>query len=245
MSVSVVTGGSRGIGRAIALAFADAGSDIIAIARDATRLDELGEQVRARGGDFLGLSIDLEDTDGPLRAAHAAWEWRGDVSTLINAAGLLIRSPNGSVDLANEWDRTSALNVRAPLVLMDSLGGLMAENNGGSIVNVASLAGEVVTRAPAPYQATKAGLIQLTRYYAVRLAPSVRVNAVGPGYVRTDLTALWLATDDNERWTRDHTLLDRVGVPADIVGPVVFLASEAASYITGQHLLVDGGWSVV
>lgn len=244
MSVAVVTGGSRGIGRAIAVAMADDGSDIVAVARDASRLDEVGDEIRAAGRQFFGLALDLEEPDGPSRAADAAWRWQGEVSSLINAAGLLIRAGDGASDLVHEWNRTSALNVRAPLILMESLGSLMVEKGRGSIVNIASLAGQVVTRAPAPYQASKAGLIQLTRHYALQLAPAVRVNAVGPGYVRTDLTASWLATGDNERWTRDHTPLGRIGVPADIVGPVVFLASERAAYITGQHLLVDGGWSV-
>jgi 2-deoxy-D-gluconate 3-dehydrogenase len=125
---------------------------------------------------------------------------------------------------------------------MEVVGHRMAETGAGSIVNVTSIAGEVVTGAPAPYQASKAGLIQLTRYYARRLAPNVRVNAVGPGYVRTDLSADWLNVEENEQWVIDRTMLGRVGQPSDIVGAVLFLASDAARYITGQHLRVDGGW---
>ena len=94
-----------------------------------------------------------------------------------------------------------------------------------------------------PYRATKAGLIQLTRYYAAKLAPRVRVNAVGPGYVRTDPSRDWLAVPENEAWVESRTPMGRIATPEDVAGPVAFLVSDDAAYITGQHL-VDGGWSI-
>lgn len=241
--VAVVTGASRGIGRAVALALAREGADIVAVARDAGALHQLTEEVTGTGRRCLGVAADLSSPDGPGAASEKAWAWQGGVSILINAAGTLIRKPEAVLDVA-EWDLTFALNVRAPFLLMQHLGTRMYENGGGCVVNVASLAGEAVTGAPAPYQGSKAALIQLTRFFAVRLAPRVRVNAVGPGYVRTDLTKEWLAVPENEKWVESRTPLARVAVTDEIAGPVVFLASDAAAYITGQHLLVDGGWSV-
>lgn len=244
MSVAVVTGASRGIGRAISFALAAEGFDIVAVARDRVALDEVSAVVQESGRRCLPVALDLGAADGPLTAARRAWDWSGEVIVVVNAAGLLVREPEASTDVS-AWDRTIALNVRAPQTLMEVLGRQMFDRGHGAIVNVASLAGEIVTRAPAAYQASKAALIQLTRFYAVQLAPKVRVNAVGPGYVRTDLNRAWLGVPENEEWVRSKTPLGRVGVPEDIVGPVVFLATDRSSYITGQHLLIDGGWSLV
>lgn len=175
--------------------------------------------------------------------AEVAWGWQGRVAVLVNAAGLLIRKSEAETD-TSDWDRTFAVNARAPFVLTQRIGTWMREARGGSIVNVASIAGQIVTGAPAPYQASKAALIQLTRFFANRFAPYVRVNAVGPGYVQTELSQEWLAEPANKQWAEAHTPLGRIAVPDDIAGAVTFLASERAAYITGQHLLVDGGWSV-
>lgn len=133
-----------------------------------------------------------------------AWEWQNGVAVLVNAAGLLVRKAEAEAD-ATDWDRTFAVNVRAPYVLMQRLGTMMREAGTGSVVNITSIAGQIVTGAPAPYQASKAALIQLTRFFAARLAPQVRVNAVGPGYVRTELSQDWLAEPANERWAEAHT----------------------------------------
>jgi NAD(P)-dependent dehydrogenase (short-subunit alcohol dehydrogenase family) len=119
----------------------------------------------------------------------------------------------------------------------------MLAGDGGTVVTIASLAGEVVTRASVVYQASKAALIQMTRALAVRWAPSIRVNAVGPGYIRTSLNGEWLDEEENRRYVLERTPMGRVGAPEDVIGAVLFLASDASAYVTGQHLLVDGGWS--
>jgi NAD(P)-dependent dehydrogenase (short-subunit alcohol dehydrogenase family) len=243
MPVALVTGASRGIGRAVALRLAAGGSDILGVARDAGSLSSLAAEVAQRGGEFLPIAADLTDPAAVREASEAAWSWRGKVDALVNAAGMLIRKPEGEISDV-EWDLTLALNVRAPFLLLEDLGRRMYEAGAGSVVNVASIAGERVTGAPAPYQLSKAALIQLTRFYAARLAPRVRVNAVGPGYVRTHLSEDWLADPANEEWVESRTPLGRIATPDDIAGPVAFLLSEDASYVTGQHLLVDGGWSV-
>jgi NAD(P)-dependent dehydrogenase (short-subunit alcohol dehydrogenase family) len=242
--VALVTGASRGIGRAIALKLASDGADIVAVARAGGAVSSLGAAVRSIGVDCLPIGADLTDPAQASAVVQSAWEWRRDgVNILVNAAGMLIRKPEGEVT-AEEWDLTFALNVRAPFLLIKEIGPLMYESGNGAIVSVASIAGERVTGAPAPYQASKAALIQLTRYFANRLAPRVRVNAVGPGYVRTDLSRDWLAVPENAAWVESRTPLGRIATPEDVAGPVAFLASNEAAYITGQHLLVDGGWSI-
>jgi len=240
--VAVVSGASRGIGRAIALAFADAGSDVVGVARTAGALDAVGEEVRARGRDFLSVPADLADVGAVSRAAANAWAWKGRVDALVNSAGAIVRKEVLDVG-PDDWDALFAVNVRAAFFLTQALARRMLERGEGAVVNVASVAGEVATGASAPYSASKAALVALTRVLAVRLAPAIRVNAVGPAYVRTDLNSDWLDEDGNLSWVLERTPLGRVGQPSDVAGAVVFLCSPAASYITGQHLLVDGGWT--
>ena len=239
---ALVTGASRGIGRAIAVGLAKAGADILGLSRSPKELATLGQEVERLGRQFRPLAVDLKDVSAIASMVEEAWGWRGRIDVLINAAGIIIRTNPPDVE-PEDWDLLMAVNLRAPFFLSQEIGRRMVAAQGGSIVNIASLAGEVVTGAPLAYQASKAALIHLTRGLAATFGPFVRVNAVGPGYIRTSLNEDWLNHEANTRYVEEHTSLKRVGAPEDIVGAVVFLASPAAAYITGQHLRVDGGWS--
>jgi NAD(P)-dependent dehydrogenase (short-subunit alcohol dehydrogenase family) len=241
-AIALVTGASRGLGRAIALGLAGAGADVVGVARDGAALDALGGEVAGLGRAFLAVPVDLAAEAGPREVAERAWAWRGRVDVLVNAAGRIVRSevPDVSVE---QWDAQFALNVRAPFFLTQAVGGRMLAAGGGAVVNVASVAAEVTTGAPTAYASSKAALVQMTRVLAVRWAPTVRVNAVGPSYVRTALNEAWLDEPANRDFVLGRTPLGRVGETGDVVGAAVFLASPAASYVTGQHLLVDGGWT--
>jgi NAD(P)-dependent dehydrogenase (short-subunit alcohol dehydrogenase family) len=241
-SVAVVSGASRGIGKAIGLAMAAAGADVVGIARSAEGLAKVGAEVAELGREFLAVPADLSDVDSIRSAAERACAWKGAVTTLVNAGGTIVRREVLEVTPA-DWDEVFDVNVRGTFFLTQAIARQMLENGGGAVVNIASVAAEVTTGASAPYSASKAALVQLTRVLAIRLAPSVRVNAVGPAYIRTELNAEWLEKDLNRQWVVERTPLGRVGEPGDVTGAVVFLASPAASYITGQHLLVDGGWT--
>ena len=238
----LVSGASRGIGRAIALGLADAGCDVVGVARSLDALEALGEEVATTGRSFLPLELDLAEVGSIAGAVDRAWAWRGGLDALVNVAGLIIRT--GPLEVTpEEWDSVFAVNVRGTFFLTQAVGARMLEGDGGSIVTVTSLAGEVVTRAAISYQTSKAALIQLTRALAVHWAPKVRVNAVAPGYIRTDLNAAWLEDAENRAYVVGRAPLARVGEPEDVVGAVRFLASPAAAYVTGQNLRVDGGWS--
>ena len=240
---ALVSGASRGIGRAIALGLVDAGCDVAGLARSGDALAELGREVEARGRSFLPVELDLADVGSIAAGAERAWSWRGGVDVLVNAAGQIIRT--GPLDVTPaEWDQVFDVNVRGTYFLTQAVGERMLAADGGSVVTVTSLAGEVVTRAAVSYQASKAALIQTTRALAVHWAPKVRVNAVAPGYVRTDLNRAWLEDEENLGYVLGKTPLGRVGEPPDVVGVVTFLASPAAAYVTGQNVRVDGGWSV-
>jgi gluconate 5-dehydrogenase len=185
---------------------------------------------------------DVTEVERLPEVTAAAWAWRDGLDVLVNGAGIIVRTEPPEIT-PEAWDRTFAVNVRGAYFLTQEVGSRMLAGRGGSIVNVASLAGERVTGAAIPYQASKAALIQLTRALAVRWAPRVRVNAVGPGYIRTSLNAAWLDDPGNRAYVEGHTPLGRLGQVEDVTGAVVFLASPAAAYITGQHLRIDGGWS--
>ena len=240
---ALVTGASRGIGRAIALGLSHAGCDVVGLARSGDALVQLGAEVEAAGRSFLAVEHDLAQVDGIDAAAERAWEWQGGLDVLVNAAGIIIRTGPLEVTPA-EWDETFGVNVRGTFFLTQAVGRRMLEADGGSVVTVTSLAGEIVTKASLSYQSSKAALIQMTRALAVHWAPTVRVNAVAPGYVRTDLNTAWLEQPENRDYVLGNTPLGRVGQPTDVVGCVRFLASPAAGYVTGQNLRVDGGWSV-
>jgi len=239
---ALVTGASRGIGRAIALDLAQAGCDVVGIARSGAALAALGSEIEATGRRFLAVELDVASPADIPAAVARAWDWQDGLDVLVNVAGVIIRTAPLEVT-PDEWDATFSVNVRGTYFVTQAVGRRMLAADGGSIVTVTSLAGERVTQASVSYQASKAALIQLTRALAVHWAPTVRVNAVAPGYVRTDLNAEWLAEEANSGYVLGKTPLGRVGLPEDVAGAVRFLASPASSYVTGQNLRVDGGWS--
>ena len=240
---ALVTGAGRGIGRAVACALAEAGADVIGTSRTAADLSSLGEELGALGPSFLPLAADLSEVAQIPDYVEQAWAWKGAIDIVVNAAGTIVRvePPDLTPD---QWSTVFDLNARGTFFVTQEVGRRMLEGGSGSIVMISSIAGEIVTRASVVYQASKASVIQMTRALAVRWAPSVRVNAVGPGYIRTALNSEWLDREENRAYVEEHTPMGRVGTPEDVIGAVLFLASNASGYITGQHLRVDGGWSV-
>lgn len=239
---ALVTGASRGIGRAAALALAAAGAEVVTLARTEDALEDLRREIESTGGVCHAVPADLTDGEALDGMVADLWSRHDGIDVLVNTAGMIIRAEPPEVT-PDQFDQVFDLNVRATFFLTQAVGSRMFERGAGSVVTVASVAAEVVTRAPVIYQASKAALVQMTRGLAVRWGPHVRVNAVGPGYVATELTEKWLSDPDNRGWVESHTALARVGEVEDIAGVVAFLASPLASYITGQHLIVDGGWS--
>lgn len=240
--VAMVSGASRGIGRGVAVALASAGAEVVVVARSEDALENLQQEIQSIGGACHLVATDLTRTDALDGLVHEVWSSHGGIDVLVNTAGMIIRSEPPGVT-AEQFDQVFDLNVRATFFLTQAVGSRMYERGQGSVVSVTSVSAEVVTRAPVIYQSSKAALVQMTRSLAVRWGPRVRVNAVGPGYIATELTEKWLSDPDNRRWVESHTALARVGEVADIAGVVAFLASPLAAYITGQHLIVDGGWS--
>jgi NAD(P)-dependent dehydrogenase (short-subunit alcohol dehydrogenase family) len=241
--VAVVTGGSSGIGRAIAGALAHAGARVVVVAREERRLDETVRELRAAGRAAVAISADVGDRDALARAADAAAGEFGEPDILVNSAGINLRPPMDSLTMA-DWDQTIAVNLSAPFALGQRFGPRMAERGWGRIINIAS---QQATRAfgnSGAYGASKGGLVSLTRSQSEAWAAhGVCCNAISPGFVLTPLTAEVGLDPAQSAALAARTMTGRNGQAADFEGVAVFLASRASDYVTGQVIFVDGGFS--
>ncbi len=241
-STSLVAGASRGIGRSVALGLASAGASVIGLARSVDALEHLGEEIRASGGEFLPLVADIADLDTTEKTVETAWRWKGSLDSLINAAGQTNRS--SALDISpEEWDNLFDVNLRGAFFLTREVGRRMLDGEGGSIVSIASLSGVVSDGAQVAYSASKAGMIHMSSVLADQWAPKVRLNCVSPAWVETDMTRDFLANPDNRSAILQQTPMGRLARPEEMVGAVLFLVSDMSSYMTGQNLILDGGWT--
>ena len=235
---ALVTGASRGIGAGIAAALDQAGARVALTARDRGALDEVASGL---GHDPVVIPADLADPDGPAAAAGDALDALGAVDILVNNAAAAARLPTVDLDAAL-IDQLHAVNVRAPLLLIAALLPAMLELGAGSIINLSSVSGIVGTPRRAAYAATKGAVDAFTRSLAMELGPSgIRVNSVAPGVVDTDLWARNKAIPGVVEQIEAQTPLRRWSTPDDIAGVVVFLASDAARFVTGETICADGG----
>ncbi|HXH93452.1 MAG TPA: 2-dehydro-3-deoxy-D-gluconate 5-dehydrogenase KduD [Thermoanaerobaculia bacterium] len=239
--VAIVTGASRGLGAAMALALAEAGADMALVARG--DLSESQGNIERLGRRSIAINADLEDRAAPEAILDATQRAFGRADILVNNAGIIRRA--ALLDYTDEdWDAVIEVNLRSAFALSRAFArALVARNSGGKIINIASMLSFQGGVRVAAYTAAKSGLLGLTRAMANELAPlGINVNAIAPGYMATDNTQ---ALRDDP--TRSREILARIpagrwGAPDDLKGAVVFLASPAAAYVHGTTLAVDGGW---
>jgi 2-deoxy-D-gluconate 3-dehydrogenase len=244
--IALVTGASRGIGRAIAETYADAGADVALLARDAATLGEVAAVVEAAGRRALVLPCDVTDVEAVGAAVARTVEELGRVDVLVNNAG----GNSFSMPLAgmrfSGWEKTMRLNLDSVVHVTQAVLPGMVERRSGVVVNVSSVAGLQGAPLMSHYGAAKAALISLTQSLALETAwAGLRVNALVPGWIETDLTGFLRASDDAEAAALARVPMARWGTVAEIAEPALFLASDASSFMTGQVLVVDGGLSAM
>ena len=241
--VALVTGASSGIGREIAHALAEAGADVVLVARRETELAATQRALESEGRRAAVVAADLARRDQLRAAAASAASPFGAPDILVNAAGVNFRKPMLDVTDA-DWDATMAINLDAPFFLSQALAPAMIAKGWGRIINIASLQSQRAFPGCAPYGASKGGIAQLTRAQAEAWSRyGVNTNAIAPGFFPTALTAA--VVSDPVRWEKmaASTFVGRNGELQDLRGTAVFLASRASDYITGQTIFVDGGFS--
>ncbi len=238
--VALVTGASRGLGREVALAFADAGAKVVVNSRHLEACEETVAEIEARGRQARAVAANVGRWDEAEHLAKTAHEAFGRIDVLVNNAGMSL--PYRHVGEVTEamWDKVVGLNLKGPFRLTALVGTHMVEAGGGSIINVSSTGSIRPNAAILPYAAAKAGLNALTVGFAHTFGPSVRVNCIMAGPFLTDVTKHW-DLEAFEAEARARHALQRGGQPNEIVGAALYLASAASSYTTGAILRVDGG----
>jgi NAD(P)-dependent dehydrogenase (short-subunit alcohol dehydrogenase family) len=242
--VALITGSARGIGRACALSLAEQGADIVLGLRDKTSADSLFEEIKALGRNVLAVQMDIAKLPEIQSAVAEAKAIFGKIDILVNNAG--IGAPNKAEDVSEkDFDDTLNVNLKGSFFTSQAVGRLMIEQGRGAIVNLSSQAGFIALPTESIYCMTKAAISHLTKCLALEWAAhGIRVNAVAPTFIKTPGTQKWLGNADFMESVRARIPLGEVGEPEDVAAAVVFLASDAARMITGETLMIDGGWTI-
>lgn len=239
---ALVTGGGRGLGRGIALALAEAGADVALTSRTEEELKVVSKEIESLSRRSFYQDLDVRDANSMRSFVERIVEEQGHIDILVNAAGVNIRRPFLEIT-AEDWDFVMDINLRSVLLTSQLVIPHMAKMGKGKIINFASLTSQIGLKDMAIYGASKGGVAQITKAMAVEFAEAgIQVNAIGPGYYRTNMTKPAFDDEARRQWLISRIPMRRTGEDHDLAGVSIFLASNASDYITGQTIYVDGGW---
>lgn len=241
--IAIVTGAAQGIGRALALGLAGEGAHVVVADIQEDKAIETAAEIQRMGRRSLGLRVDVSVLSDLARMVERTLQEFGRIDILVNNAGIALPTP--FLETTEEvWDRIMDINLKAVFFCSQMVARVMVKQGRGKIVNVASTSSFVAGRSEVPYAISKAGVRMLTAAASAELAPyHVNMNAIAPGLIKTPLTERYFPSAEAfEARVRAKIPMGRAGTPQDLVGAVVFLCSDAADYVTGHTLVVDGGW---
>jgi 2-dehydro-3-deoxy-D-gluconate 5-dehydrogenase len=240
--VAVVTGASRGLGKEMAMALAEAGADLVIIGRGHDALNERAEEIRNLGHDCLAVVGDVSVRGEAQRIVDEAFSWKSQLDVLINNAGTIARGPALETRV-EDWDRVINLNLNGAFFIAQAVGRAMAKQRRGKIINIGSMNTAISAKNVIPYTVSKGGLGQMTKALAVEWGQhNIQVNCILPGYYETELTTALRKDPERFAYFQSRIPMGRWGMPSDLKGTVIFLASAASDYVTGVNLPVDGGY---
>jgi NAD(P)-dependent dehydrogenase (short-subunit alcohol dehydrogenase family) len=242
--VAIVTGSGRGIGKAVALGLAEAGADVVVLARTVADIEKTADEVRALGRRALAVPTDVRVGEQVNNVVDATLKEFGRVDILVNNAGASFLAPTLELSEGG-WDALVRENLKTPFLCAKAVAKAMIDQGKGSIVNISSTEGMRSAATCAAYAAAKAGVINLTRSLAVEWAPQIRVNCICPGFIENPGLPQALEADTGLSRMLSKVPLGHMGRPEDIVGGVVYFASDASAYVTGALLAIDGGFTSV
>ena len=241
---AVVTGAGRGIGKAIALAYSEAGAKVVVAAKNVTLLDEVAKEIHGKGGDAFSVKCDLSQDKDIMDLITKTVDRYGKLDILVNNAAISPYVRKSEEVEKEEWEKVIRINLTAPFLLCREAGKIMIKNNWGRIINIASVGGLIGLPRQIAYCAAKGGIIQMTRVLAIEWTGkhNITVNAIAPGYIATDLTEGMRSSEKISKNLLQRTPIGRFGETEEIVGAALYFASDSARYTTGTVLPIDGGW---
>ena len=242
--VAVVTGGNRGIGRAIAGGFAEAGATVVIAARNETKSAEAAKEIEASGGRAIAVTADVSDRAQIERMIDTVTSDVGPIDVLVNNAGIGFHADALTLE-DSEWNRLFGINLEGVWMTSQSVGRGMTQRRSGSIINIGSISGLIINRPQwhSPYGISKAAVHQLTRSLAAEWSQyGVRVNAIAPGYVKTEIAST--EYQEYRHYWKDEVPMQRYGSPDEIAPAALYLASDASSFMTGEVMVIDGGYTL-
>jgi NAD(P)-dependent dehydrogenase (short-subunit alcohol dehydrogenase family) len=244
---AIITGASRGIGRAIARGFALAGADLVLVSRNLSALEEAANEIKGLGRKALAVSADIGNPEDIQKAIESTLMVFPKIDILLNNAGISPVLKKAEETNLKEWEEILRINLTGTFLFCQSAGKVMIQQGGGGkIINMISVGGVVAFPRQIAYCVSKGGILQLTKVLAIEWARhNIQVNAIGPAYLETELTQ---GVRESKTISEDllrKTPMGRFGKPEEVVGAAIYLASDASSYVTGQTLFVDGGWLAI